>query len=100
MPTNVIATITVAATMDDMADGNIGATKTVVIRMRVGQRPLHGTKLLVRMAISRSRGELMLLQEMTPVALQPKPIHIVMACFPCAPDHLKNRSILNATLAR
>ena len=46
----------------------------VMMAMRVGNRPLQGTKLLVMMAISRSRGESMIRQPTTPAALQPKPI--------------------------
>ncbi len=42
-----------------------------------GKRPLHGTRLLVSIAISRSRGESTIRQPTTPAALQPKPIHIV-----------------------
>src|SRR5690554_6093765 len=52
---------------------------------RVGKRPLQGTKLLVRIAISLSRAESIIRQEVTPTALQPKPIHIVRDCFPWAP---------------
>ena len=39
----------------------------------VGKRPLQGTKLLVRMAMSRSRGLSMMRQPVTPAALQPGP---------------------------
>ena len=46
-------------------------------------RPLHGTKLLVSMAMSRSRGESMMRHPTTPAALQPKPMHI-LDLFPCA----------------
>ncbi len=42
-----------------------------------GKRPLHGTRLLVSIAISRSRGESTIRQPTTPAALQPKPIHMV-----------------------
>ena len=49
-----------------------------------GNRPLQGTKLLVRMAMSRSRGESMIRQPTTPAALQPKPMHMVRACLPQA----------------
>ena len=56
----------------------------VMIAIRVGKRPLQGTKLLVRMAISRSRGESMMRQPTTPAALQPKPMAMVSACLPQA----------------
>jgi hypothetical protein len=68
--------------------------------MRRGKRPLQGTKLLVRMASSRSRGESIIRQEITPAALQPKPMHMVRACFPWAPAALKRRSKLKATRGR
>ena len=52
-------------------------TKNMVISaMRVGNRPLHGTKVFVRMASSRSRGESMIRQPMTPAALHPNPMHM------------------------
>ena len=50
----------------------------------VGKRPLHGTKLLVMIAINLSRGESIIRVPVTPTALQPNPIHIVSACFPHA----------------
>ena len=52
---------------------------------RGGKRPLQGTKLLVRMAMSRSRGESMMRQPSHhPAALQPKPMDMVNACLPQA----------------
>ena len=48
----------------------------------VGNRPLHGIKLFVRIAISRSFGDSMILQPVTPQALQPRPIAIARLCFP------------------
>ena len=54
-----------------------------------GNRPLHGAKLLVRMAISRSRGESMMRQPVTPQALHPKPMHMVRLCLPLALAHWK-----------
>ena len=50
--------------------------------IKVGNRPLQGTKLLVSMAINRSLGESIILQPITPAALQPNPIHMVKHCFP------------------
>ena len=59
------------------------ARKNIVITaMSVGNLPLQGTKLFVSMAIIRSLGESIILHPVTPTALQPKPIHIVSACFP------------------
>ncbi len=58
-------------------------TKNILIRaMSVGNLPLQGTKLLVRMAINRSLGESMIRQFITAQALQPNPIHMVRTCFP------------------
>ena len=77
-----------------------GTKKMSIIAMRAGNRPLQGTKLLVSTAISRSRGDSIILQPVTPQALQPKPIHMVRDCLPCAPQHLKAWSRLNAILGR
>lgn len=53
--------------------------KKIVMRvMRAGKRPLQGTKLFVRIAISRSLGESMIRQPVTPAALQPNPMHMGM----------------------
>ncbi len=57
---------------------------------------MHGTKLLVSIAIRRSLGESIILHPVTPAALQPNPIAIVSACFPHAPERLKYLSRLNA----
>ena len=65
-----------------------------------GNRPLHGTKQFVIMAISRSLGESIILAPVTPTAPQPSPMHIVRACFPHAPAALKLLSRLNATRGR
>ena len=65
-----------------------------------GNRPLHGTKELVSIAISLSRGESIILHPVTPAALHPKPIHIVRACFPQAEQLLKHLSRLNAIRGR
>ena len=72
----------------------------VIIAIKVGNRPLHGTKLLVSMANNRSLGESIILQPTTPAALHPKPIHIVNACFPQALQHLNGLSRLYAILGR
>ena len=61
---------------------------------------LQGTKLLVKIAINFSRGESIILAPTTPAALQPNPIHIVSACLPHAPQHLKHLSRLNAILGK
>ena len=68
--------------------------------IKPGNLPLHGVKLLVNIAISLSRSEFIILQETTPAALQPKPMHIVKACFPWQPNFLKMPSRLKAILGR
>ena len=74
--------------------------KSVIRRIRVGKRPLQGTRELVRIAISRSLGESMIRQPTTPAALQPKPIAMVRHCFPQAQHFLKAQSMLKAALGR
>ena len=62
-----------------------GAAKNMVMSaMSAGNRPLHGMRLLVSTASSRSRSESMMRQPTTPAALQPRPMHIVSACLPHA----------------
>ena len=53
------------------------AKNMVIMAIKVGKRPLQGTKLLVRIAMRRSRGDSMIRHPVTPQALQPKPMHIV-----------------------
>ena len=74
--------------------------KIVAMRIWVGQRPLQSEKLLVMMAIRRSRGLSMTRVETTPAALQPKPMHMVSACLPWAPAERKSASRLKATRGR
>ena len=52
MPTNMMITIRIEDVMDDMAGGNVVATN-MDAKMIVGQRPLHGMKLFVRIAMRR-----------------------------------------------
>jgi hypothetical protein len=47
-----------------------------IIPKKVGNLPLHGTKLLVMMAISLSLGDSIIRQPITPAALQPNPMHM------------------------
>ena len=65
-----------------------------------GNRPLQGTKLLVKDATSRSRGESIIRQPVTPTALQPNPMHMVRACLPQAPAFWKQWSRVKATRGR
>ena len=60
------------------------AKNMVMSAMSAGNRPLHGMRLLVSTASSRSRSESMMRQPTTPAALQPRPMHIVSACLPHA----------------
>ena len=66
----------------------------------VGYLPLQGIKLLVSIASKRSRFESIILQPVTPAALQPSPIHIQSDCFPQALHLLNGLSRLYATLGR
>ena len=76
------------------------AKNIAIIAINVGNLPLHGTKLFVSVAISRSLGESIILQPTTAAALHPKPMHIVSACFPQEPHLLKHLSRLKAILGR
>lgn len=72
----------------------------VIIDIIAGNLPLQGTRLLVKIAIKRSLLESIILQPLTPTALQPKPIHIVKACLPQARHFLKHLSKLKAMRGR
>ena len=90
-----------AATSSELFSVNAVPAKNMSSNaMIVGNRPLHGIKLFVRIAISRSFGDSMILQPVTPQALQPRPIAIARLCFPCAPHFEKYLSRLNAILGR
>ena len=58
------------------------AKNMVMMAISPGNLPLHGTNALVRIAISLSLGESIILHPTTPHALQPRPMHIERACFP------------------
>lgn len=91
------------STAPDNTEPNIPpiVTKNIVITaMTVGKRPLQSMKLLVIIAMRRSREESIIRQPVTPQALQPSPIAIVIACLPQAPEHLKQPSRLNAIRGR
>ena len=76
------------------------AINIVAIVIRKGNLPLQGTKLFVKIAISFSRGEFIILQPVTPAALQPTHMHIVIICFPEQQHFLKKPSILKAILGK
>ena len=61
----------------------------VITAIKIGKRPLQGTKLFVIVAIILSRGESIIRVPTTPATLHPNPIHIVSACLPHAPAFLK-----------
>mgnify|MGYP007122102116 CR=1 FL=1 len=75
MPTNTINATEIVESRADIIE-ELGAINPlinmVVIVIRSGNLPLHGTKLLVKIAINLSRGELIILHPITPAALQPK----------------------------
>jgi hypothetical protein len=73
---------------------------TEAMRICVGHLPLQREKLLVMMAMRRSLGLSMIRVATTPAALQPKPMHMVKACFPWAPAVRKSESRLKATRGR
>ena len=51
------------------------------IAINVGNLPLHGTKLFVKIAINLSLGESIMRHPVTPAALHPKPIHMVKEIY-------------------
>ncbi len=80
---NTIMPSKTAAQRNDFAPPTADPTKIMEISaISVGNRPLQGTRLFVRSAIARSRGESIMRQPVIPQALQPKPIHMVKDCLP------------------
>lgn len=61
---------------------------------------MQGTRELVSCAVSRSRGESMMRQPVTPQALQPKPMHMVRLWRPWPPQRHMRPSRLKATRGR
>lgn len=76
------------------------AIKIVAIAIKNGNLPLHGTKLLVRIAINLSLGESIILHPTHPAALQPNPMHMVIICLPVQQHFLKKPSMLKAILGK
>ena len=60
----------------------------------IGSLPLHGIKEFVSTASMRSLFESIILEPLIPTALQPRPIHIINACLPQAPQAANGRSRL------
>ena len=100
MPSTAMPTTAAAETSPARWAGARAPMKMDATRICVGQRPLHSEKLLVMMAMSRSRGLSMMRVDTTPAALHPKPMHIVRACLPWAPARRNSESRLNATRGR
>ena len=94
IPNTITAVSRTADRTEESAPPAVPTKNMVNIAISVGNLPLHGTKLLVRIASRRSLGESMIRQPMTPAALQPKPMHIQSACFPQAQQRLKDLSRL------
>ena len=95
--------IPITASMDTVPDHCLGTNapmNRVAMSIWVGHLPLQREKLLVIIAISFSRGLLIIRVATTPAALQPNPILIVRACLPCAPARRKSLSKLKATRGR
>lgn len=87
-------------TMEE-ANGRIETVKNIVIiAIIVGNRPLHGTNTFVKIAISFSFGEVMILHPTIAAALHPNPIQAVNDCLPQHPALQNMPSRLNATLGR
>lgn len=83
------------------ANGRKDTVKNIVMTaIIVGNLPLHGTKTLVKIAISFSFGEVIILHPTMAAALQPNPIQAVRDCLPQHPALQNMPSRLNATLGR
>ena len=100
MPNNITKITAIVDTTEAPNPCIVPAINIVAIDIRKGNLPLQGTKLLVKIAINLSRGESMILQPTQPAALQPKPMHIVSACFPVVQAFLKKLSKLKAILGK
>ena len=81
IPSNITNTTINVAPIDENPP-ILPAKNIVASVIKNGNRPLHGTNAFVNIEISLSLGESIILQPVTPAALQPNPIHMVNACFP------------------
>ena len=77
IPSRITAVSIRVENTDWKATPKLPAKNMVIMAIRVGKRPLQGTKLLVMVAISRSLGESMIRHPTIPAALHPNPMHIV-----------------------
>ena len=76
IPSNIMATTTNVDIIDPINPVTLPAIKIVAIAIRNGNLPLQGINAFVRIAISFSRGESIILHPTTPAALQPNPMHM------------------------
>ena len=77
IPNRIMPVSSMAAPAEFHSPTEVPIKNMVIIDISVGNLPLHGTKLLVMIAMSRSRCESMIRQPGTPAALQPNPMHMV-----------------------
>ena len=82
IPSNTINKTVIVDTSEGFEFANIPPMNILDMVIKNGNLPLHGTNAFVRIDISFSLGESIILQPVTPQLLQPKPIHIVSACLP------------------
>ena len=66
----------------------------LAIVIRKGKRPLQGTKALVKIEIRRSLGESIILQPITPAALQPNPMHMGVTTWKARIDNWQKKEIM------
>ncbi|SFR93536.1 hypothetical protein SAMN05661086_02589 [Anaeromicropila populeti] len=76
MPSRITKVRSIAESSLPPGRGRNPIKNMVIIAIIAGKRPLHGIKLLVRMAMSRSRLESIMRQPITPAALHPSPMHM------------------------
>ena len=72
---NMITPASSTAERIDLCPASEPIKNMEIITIRVGNRPLQGTKLFVIIAISLSRGESIIRHPITPAALQPNDMH-------------------------
>lgn len=82
IPINIIPSTTIVDMNVVNFPFTVPAMNIAEIVIKNGKRPLQGTNAFVRIAISFSLGESIILVPTTPAALQPNPMHMVRACFP------------------
>ena len=76
MPKSITKITAIVDTIEAPNPYIVPAIKMVAIAIKKGNLPLQGTKLFVRIAISLSLGESIILHPTTPAALQPNPMHM------------------------